>query len=466
MRELKSLLKDVRLLCRVLFRYKGKPLELYSYQVPIIERLLFLDKKRVICIANTRAGKSLAVAIGIILCALFNPNKRIIQLAPTYSQARIISGYVAEHLGDHAFIRNSVDMEIDMRDIDRLRREVSRNKITFKNRTSIQILSAEGAGERLFGFGGDVIVTDESELIKDEVFNTKIMRMLGDNPDSVLFEIGNPLRKNHFYEHFKSAEYTRMHINWRQCVAEGRLTQEFIDEQRGLLTPLEFGILYDAEFQEDTEDTLIAWKHIQAAMKRDIALEGNVRTIIGVDVARFGADLTVLFIIRTDGIRYEAVDCKFFGKKPTTFTAGEIIRLDEKHHADEIRIDDAGIGGAVTDMLKANEHTKHRTYPFLAGSTSSMTEEDRKRFLNLKSKSYDHLRRLFEKGLIKIEEIGRLPEQLNALRFEFTGSQKMKISDSGEDETAVARKSPDFADALNIACFEMPKSRSAVLSGY
>ena len=63
------------------------------------------------------------------------------------------------------------------------------------------------------GWGGDLVILDESCLITEEVYRSKISRMLGDNPDSMLVEIGNPWnRLNQMWKHWNDPIFTKFHI--------------------------------------------------------------------------------------------------------------------------------------------------------------------------------------------------------------------------------------------------------------
>ncbi|MHA1344377.1 MAG: DEAD/DEAH box helicase family protein, partial [Promethearchaeota archaeon] len=170
----------------LLFRINNKPFRPYSYQLKIAEPIYYKTQKRIIITATTRAGKTLILALTSILYALKYPNSRILIIAPTYDQAKIMMNYIIQHLFDNEFLLS----QIANRD---LRTEVSKQKITFNNMSTIEIFSAQGEAERLMGIGGDLIIVDESSLVSDEVFRMRISRMLGDNPDSILVEIGNPI---------------------------------------------------------------------------------------------------------------------------------------------------------------------------------------------------------------------------------------------------------------------------------
>ena len=427
-------------LFRTLFVYEGKPFKPYKYQLRIAAPIYYRTKKRILITATTRAGKTLIVALTTILYALRYSDQNILLVAPRYEQAKILMNYITKHLFDNPILLNQIA------DRKTLSAEVSKEKITFKNGSVIKILSAQGSGkekaERLMGFGGDLIIVDESALIDDEVFRQKIMRMLGDSPKAQLVEIGNPIHLNHFYEHFNDPEYYKVQIHWQECVKEGRLTQEYVDEQRRNLTPAEFKMLYDAEFVEEMNNTLLNLSTISKAINKKGLFKKDTKTWYeaGVDVARYGNDLSVITIVKTDGYAYEVVKIKSFKQNTTTSLAGEINNLNKKYKFYNIKVDDIGVGGGVTDILQKQELP---VIPFRAGDKA----RDYKRFKNKKTEVAWKLRILFNEKRISIPNHSTLIKELRKWVFEYTPDARLHLIDPKD-------KSPDFADSLLISIFE------------
>ena len=226
------------------------------------------------------------------------------------------------------------------------------------------------------------------------------------------------------------------------------------------------------DFPDVSEDTLIPWQHIRAAINRNISIDAKraYRRILGVDVARFGQDITVLYGIDKQKINnqlmFKRIDCKWFSKKPLNYTANQIIELDKQWHFNEIRIDAGGgdLGAGVVDMLR-NSKISHKVVPFVAGGKEGFNDEDNAYYLNWKSKAYDYLRMLFGQGRIDIKDEGDLADQLTLLRKDFTTGDKLKILDYDEElkSSDIKHKSPDFADALNIACAPLTEEDVHVL---
>ncbi len=205
-------------------------------QLKIVGSVLDPKVKRLIVSAVTQYGKTRAVAIGVLLYILMNENKRILFIAPTIDQTNIIRNYVSEHIAASRQLASLVNKPRRSNPED-LKNEMSKKRLTLKNGCEIITLTAHGAGEepgkQLMGFGGDVIVVDEACLILDEVYRKRIKRMLGSNPDSKLIILVNPWhRRNFAFRAWRNPRFKKIHIDWRQAVAEGRVTEEFIADMR------------------------------------------------------------------------------------------------------------------------------------------------------------------------------------------------------------------------------------------
>jgi len=133
--------------------------------------------------------------------------------------------------------------------------------------------------------------------------------------------------------------------------------------------------------------------------------------------------------------------------KDTMMTCGKAIDMFNKlgmdKGQDSFVVDDTGVGGGVSDRLAEQGYN---VLPVNFGSSSSD-----ERFFNLKAEIFAHLKDMFMKGDISILDEGKLVSQLPTIEYEITSNGKLKIV-SKEKMTAKGIESPDFADALALAC--------------
>lgn len=410
-----------------------------------ILRAIIRGEKRIIISAMTRYGKSYVVSMAVILYVLLNADKRVVIVSATYPQAKILMNYIGRFIAKPEVYSALGFDEIKDRKKG-LHEEFSKERITFPNGCEIRILSASGTGERLMGFGGDLIIEDEAGLIDDDVYFGKITRMLGDSPTSVLVEIGNPFPGNHFEDNWDNRDWLKFHIGWKEALKEGRISQEFVDEQKDILAPIMFRILYEADFPEDSEDALIPKMWIERSLYVELGDYVVRNRTIGCDIAEAGIDNTVLTpIVETTRGEYIVGEQKVYKHMPDTMkTVQKIKELHNQFKADVLNVDAIGIGKGVADRLRElNLNTKQ-----IKVSKKPTSEIDR--FLNQKAQHYWRLRKLFEDGLIKIpKNATNLIRELRLMRYEISNG-KIKIIDP-------QNKSPDYADSLMLGCVKTYK---------
>jgi hypothetical protein len=412
-------------------------------QVRIVGSVLDPTVKRLIISCMTRYGKTRVVAIALLLYILNSNNKKILIIAPTAKQTGIIRNYMAGMIADNQTLCNLVDHQAHTGP-ENLKSEMSKERITFKN--GCELITLTGHGEEnesdpapnLMGFGGDIVVLDEADLILRKVYTQRISRMLGDSPDSKLITIVNPWNITNFgFEQWQNPIFKKVHIDWRQALAEGRTTQSFLDEQKALLSDYEWTVLYESKWSSESEDTLIRYDWIQRATKTQLKFTTSTQIVWGLDVAEQGSDLTILTRAETDNIQYAIKEQQHLTERETMATANHvntIVPLTER-----LNIDSIGVGAGVYSRLT---ELKHKTFSVRVGEAPVDTFNS-KRFMNLKSQRWWHLRQLFEKDLISIPNNPKLISQLSQMRYEFTTLSKIKIKDP-------EGKSPDYADSLML----------------
>ncbi len=406
-------------------------------QLRIIKNILDKDVNRLIISACTRYGKTRAVAIGTLLYIWNNPHESVILLAPKSDQTGVIRNYISEHIASIPEFRELANTNTS-RNASSLKREFSKKRVTFDKNRELRSLTAGGD---LMSFGGDLIIVDQSEGVKDDKWRGGVTRMLGDNPNAQLVEIINPWVRNHVWEHWNDPRFKTIHIDWRQAVREGRLTQEFVDEQRKELTDYEFTVLYEAKFPEESENALIKYGWLEDAMKRRIenyrAEEVDYFNVWGLDVAEGGKDHNVLTKTIHAENKVVTTSVEKWDEADTMKTVNRVTDSKGLSKMDTIRVDSQGVGKGVADRLIEKglpvEQTKFGESP--------RTDPDR--YMNLKAEGFMNLRELFEEERISIPENRQLVKELSEIEKKHTSSGKIKIEDPD--------KSPDHADSLMLA---------------
>jgi hypothetical protein len=197
------------------------------------------------------------------------------------------------------------------------------------------------------------------------------------------------------------------------------------------------------EFPDIGEDVLIRPAWIRAAQERECA--PGPWGILGVDVARYGSDRTVLCLRRGPVARIVGD----YSLLATTETTTKVIQAKNGHEVDEIRVDGVGVGGGVVDQLI---QLGHDVVDMQAGAAAVDSEH----FLNARSEWWWAVRELFEQGGIDLDpNDDDLAAQLGAIKFKFTARQQIQI-ESKADMKKRGLPSPDKADALMLTAASTP----------
>ena len=211
------------------------------------------------------------------------------------------------------------------------------------------------------------------------------------------------------------------------------------------------------EFPDSSDDTIVKWESMQAAVNREPNYDYSIR-YIGVDVARFGDDLSVIT---------EITDTTFRGayphrKEDTVETTGRITALffaadlgKETH----IIVDGTGIGAGVVDNLKdmkARKLLPHYVYIHdvnfgtkITHDTDDENEKLNKLYENTKAFMFDKLNDDLKNILSMPDEEIYQEETVNIL-FKFSKHGKLMV-ESKDDYKSRIKKSPDRSDSLALA---------------
>lgn len=181
-------------------------------------------------------------------------------------------------------------------------------------------------------------------------------------------------------------------------------------------------------------DVVIPSDWIRRAVNREIEVEE--KRVVSADIARFGDDEIVIDYLLGNRL----VEQDVTNKVSLMETVGRIINKRKKFNARMLIVDDAALGGGVTDRLMEMDE---KVIPINGGSRA--VQEDK--FVNLKSEIWWFAREQFEKGLVSIINDPLLIRQLSAVKYHYRSSGKTVVEPKDEIKTRLGR-SPDRADAF------------------
>jgi phage terminase large subunit len=225
-----------------------------------------------------------------------------------------------------------------------------------------------------------------------------------------------------------------------EIVVPGAVTREWIEERL-----IEYGgrdtALYRARvlglFPEQGDDMLISLADVERAQFRWSQPVGEPASL-GADIARFGSDETVEIEIYEDG---NIAMPKTHVGQDTMATAGSVKANGAKRKA----VDDAGLGGGVTDRLR---ELGIAVIAYNAGESPL----DKERFLNRRAETWWMIREALKADEINLPPDNKLAADLTNIKYSYTSKGQIKLESKEEVKKRLGR-SPDRGDALAIALF-------------
>lgn len=449
-------------------RYKNsysKPFELTDGQAQIFEVMVKRKYPRTHCISYTQFGKSDTVAMAVLTRVTTFPEKWAI-VAPSNKKAKIIMSYIIGHVFDNEYTMSLFEVEKG-ESMDRIRRERSKERLTFKlpdgQIGEVFTLSSEGKRTKdlldaLMGFGAANVIVDESSLI-DDIQMVGIMRMLGGHKDNFLFEIGNAMRRNHFFKTSLDPNYHHINIDCYQGLQEGRITQSFIDEMRA--KPM-FSMLYENKFPaQDAVDSsgyspMYSDTELQNNIRPSVDLFGELR--MGCDVAGEGANYSVISLRGKNGAKI-----LYREHTPDTMAfVSAIIEAYRTYRPYRIYIDKVGIGKPVYDRLLELPEMYVNGECILVGVQAGEQADNKDDFFNKRAEMFWRQRDWLQTSYLE----GNDWLDLLDVRYKIQSDKKVKIK-SKDDMIKEGIYSPDVADSLSLTFYDAEfKFETSDLSSY
>jgi hypothetical protein len=199
----------------------------------------------------------------------------------------------------------------------------------------------------------------------------------------------------------------------------------------------------DWNYMEE-DDSLFNFDHISNSVFTNIP-QGTDKKYMSVDVARFGADRSVVVI--WSGL--VVLDIKVYSKLSTTELSTEIKDLIRSHgiHINNVIVDTDGVGAGVGDQLKGCVNFVNNSSP-LHGQN----------FTNLKSQCYVKLAEQFKEGKISINlmdptTVDELTQELLSVKLKDIDKDNKVGVQSKDEMKKVLGKSPDLSDALMMRMY-------------
>ncbi len=330
--------------------------------------------------------------------------------------------------------------------------------------------------ENMQGFHEDymLFIVDEASGVADDIMEAILGTLSGKY--NKLLMCGNPTRTSGvFYDsHNRDRQHYKTHkVSSADSSRTSKKNIEMLLEKYGRDSDVARVRVY-GEFPRAEADTFIPLEIAELAKGTRLETPRDITIAdLGVDVARFGDDETII----APRIGDKVFKLQAYRKQDTTKTTGYVLK-----HARElmrnnptltqvyIKVDDSGVGGGVTDQLKEairTEQLPYRVYPVVNNGKA----DDHEHYENVGTEQWGVLRDILDDNMskhlqgeplsVELPDDDKLITQLTTRKYKMTSKGKIAL-ERKEDMKKRGLQSPDRADAV-VLSFYRPKNKIEVL---
>lgn len=325
--------------------------------------------------------------------------------------------------------------------------------------------------ENMQGFHEDhmMIVVDEASGVADPIMEAILGTLTGD--DNKLLLMGNPNRiEGVFYDAFNKDrdKFKTRTVSSRNSNRTSKDNIEMLESKYGRDSDV-VRVRVDGQFPKGALDSFISLETVELATESTLPqedIEACDILHIGVDVARFGDDKTVI----TPRISTKVYEFRKYTKKSTMETAGYVLQCTAEYMAKFphlkhaiIKVDDSGVGGGVTDRLREVVAEQKLKYTVLGINNGESASDDY--YFNLGAQLWGHIKELLEVNfsnnmqgkpevMIELPPDDEMIKQLSVRKYFMTSKGKIRL-ESKDDMKKRGIGSPDTADSLSLALYDV-----------
>jgi hypothetical protein len=315
-----------------------------------------------------------------------------------------------------------------------------------------------------------LVILDDAPGIEQPIFDAVQNALAGGGKMTVLM-LGNPFVSSgefHNAFHAGAAQWHKIHMsaedtpNFKagKVVKSGLITRQWVEDRRarwGEASSL-FRAFVLGQFPTQGTDTLIPLDWVLAAQKRWKERREPVagdRTI-GVDVARFGSDDSV--ISERVGVRLERMENQH--GHDTMQTSGRAIFAYNRGGAGEINVDVIGMGSGVADRIREQQ------YPINDCNVAESAEHPDCDIL--RDELWWMMRIMLDPNngcLLELPPDEEMTAELTCATYKTNSAGKVKVMSKDEMKKILGR-SPDRADSVMLAFWRSEVYNGLMWKGY
>lgn len=323
--------------------------------------------------------------------------------------------------------------------------------------------------ENMQGFHEEnmLIIVDEASGVEDDIMEAILATLSGKN--NKLLMCANPTRTTGTFYDSHNRDRGMYKCHRVSSLDSTRTNKEniaaFIRKYGEHSNVVKVRVYGDFPAQED--DVFLPLPLIEQTVVNEIDTEKIYKITMGVDVARYGDDETIIAtnvggIIDIPVVRH--------GQSLMT-TVGDIVmqykRLIKKYPNYKgvitVNIDDTGLGGGVTDRLeevKIEERLRRLEIVPVNFGSKPPQDGSEDRYQDISTYMWATLKTLMENKEVSIANDEELVAQLSVRKYSITSTGKIML-ESKKAMKDRGIKSPDRGDAVVLSCFSQNKIYSA-----
>lgn len=333
------------------------------------------------------------------------------------------------------------------------------------------VAKTASAPENMQGFHEDnmLFVVDEASGIEESIMEAILATLSGGN--NKLLMCANPTRTTGtFYDshHLNRALYRCHRVS---SLDSSRTNKEniaaFIKKYGAESNVVKVRVYGDFPTQED--DVFMPLPLVEAAVVRELPDEEIGKITIGVDVARYGDDETII----AQNVGGKITLPVIAHGQNLMRTVGDIVIVYRKLMRENpgykgvitAYIDDTGLGGGVTDRLQEvkREEGLHRLeiVPINFGMRPPQDGSEMK-YADITTYMWANVKHMMETEQLSLENDEELVAQLTVRKYSITSNGRI-VLERKKDMKERGIKSPDRADAVALCCYTTNKIYDAFI---
>lgn len=281
-----------------------------------------------------------------------------------------------------------------------------------------------------------LVVFDEASKISDKIF--EVTDGIFTTKKNIWVVCGNGTRNTgRFYDCFhklKGRPWKTWTIDSRTCRAANREYLQKLVEQYGGEETDQARVRVRGLFPKTATRQLISTEAVEKCQKHEAEGFERLPKVLGVDIARFGENSSVICIRQGRKVS----EMEILPKQDLMATAHHVAEVIKRERPIQTFIDGSGIGAGVVDRL--------RQLNFQVVDVNGGNSSINPRFLNKRAEMWYEMKEFIE-GLCELPNDTKLKDELTCVEYDFTDKGRIRL-DRKSDIMEQYGFSPDRADAL------------------